>query len=59
MEEPMPPPHRAAQSAVVRALMDEIHQLRADVERIGRERDDMARAAADLQARLSLCEASK
>lgn len=31
-------------------------KLRADVERIGRERDDMARANAELQARLSALE---
>jgi hypothetical protein len=45
-------PQRAATSHVVRALMNEIHDLRADVERIGRERDDMARANAELQERL-------
>jgi hypothetical protein len=33
-----------------------ITNLRADIERIGRERDDMARANAELQARLSALE---
>jgi uncharacterized small protein (DUF1192 family) len=40
-------------------LNTRIAQLEADVERIGRERDDMARAAAELQARLTACEGVK
>lgn len=38
------------------AANDEIVKLRADIERIGRERDDMSRANAELQARLSAME---
>jgi hypothetical protein len=38
------------------ALESENIKLRADLERIGRERDDMARANAELQERLSACE---
>jgi cell division septum initiation protein DivIVA len=41
------------------ALESENIKLRADLERIGRERDDMARANAELQARLSAYERSK
>jgi hypothetical protein len=39
-------------------LNNRIAQLEADVERIGRERDDMARAAQELQERLSAMEAA-
>jgi hypothetical protein len=41
------------------AIRDLVLKLRADVERIGRERDDMARANAELQARLSAYERHK
>lgn len=43
-------------SNMVAGLRNERAKLRADVERIGRERDDMARANAELQARLSTLE---
>jgi hypothetical protein len=41
------------------ALEIERAQLRADIERLGRERDDMARANAELQERLSAYERRK
>jgi hypothetical protein len=34
---------------------NELARFHADIERLGRERDDMARAAQELQARLSDC----
>ena len=40
----------------MKRAVDETQQLRADIERIGRERDDMARANAELQERLSRLE---
>lgn len=40
----------------VESLTIEVRQLRADIERIGRERDDMARANAELQQRLTALE---
>jgi diadenosine tetraphosphatase ApaH/serine/threonine PP2A family protein phosphatase len=43
-------------SNMAAGLSDKIDSLRADVERLGRERDDMARANAELQERLSACE---
>lgn len=45
-----------AMMAAEQRIRDMVNQLRADVERIGRERDDMARANAELQARLSRLE---
>jgi hypothetical protein len=47
--EPAIAPRRAKTGYVVRALMDEIDQLRADIERIGRERDQMIAANTELQ----------
>jgi hypothetical protein len=41
---------------VVLAVVDDIERYKADVERLGRERDDMARAAKELQERLSAME---
>lgn len=45
-----------ANEVTIKQLIEENIKLRADVERIGRERDDMARANAELQARLSAME---
>ena len=45
-----------ANEVTIKHLIEENIKLRADVERIGRERDDMARANAELQARLSAME---
>jgi hypothetical protein len=40
----------------IKQLIEENIKLRADISRIGHERDDMARAAQELQARLSRLE---
>lgn len=40
-------------AAIADAQAFTINALQADIERIGRERDDMSRAAAELQARLN------
>jgi hypothetical protein len=43
-------------SNMVAGLRDKNQRLHADIERLGRERDDMARAAQELQERLSRLE---
>lgn len=45
--------------ADVLALAAEVRRLRADVERIGQERDRMAAAGEELNSRLTLCEGAK
>lgn len=45
-----------ANEVTIKQLIEENIKLRADVERIGRERDDMASANVELQERLSKLE---
>lgn len=51
--------HALSSMTTERNLRARIERLHADVERIGRERDDMARAAQELQARLSAYERNR